>query len=362
MAVFNGELGLQFVTHLANQYTVPDLVRLARIAADRGFQQIWVNDNIRYRSQLVVLTAIASQVPVRLGSAIMVPYFHNPLDVADSLGALSELCEGREISVGIARGDLGQSPQHVQPLRPIAMVSETVQLLRQALSGQELKYADYPFLQEFYHLNPKGKFRLAFKPRSSFKFYGGGNGPQSLRMCGRIMDGLISSGTYIPMLKAGRLPGMLATADHAAREVHSGKRLRKVCELNVSISADRVKAIEFPKRQVAHSILQWEALGFSAEEYAKMGVTREQVLSLKRAFEAGATVEEAAKLVTEHMVKTYYAAGRPEEVRDQIIELIGAAERLGYDHVAFAKLGPDYEEAIELLADQVVPALTRQTG
>jgi alkanesulfonate monooxygenase SsuD/methylene tetrahydromethanopterin reductase-like flavin-dependent oxidoreductase (luciferase family) len=359
MGIFNGELGLQFVTHLANQYTVRDLVRLARLAADRGFQQIWVNDNIRYRSQLVVLTAIAAQVPVRLGTAIMVPYFHNPLDVADSLGALSELCEGREISVGIARGDLGQSPQHVQPLRPIAMVSETVQLLRQALSGEELSYAEYPFLQEFYHLNPTGKFRLAFKPRTTFKFYGGGNGPQSLRMCGRIMDGLISSGTYIPMLKAGRLPGMLASADQAARAIDPRKRLRKICELNVSISSDRAKAIEFPKRQVAHSILQWEALGFTADEYGKMGVTREQVLGLKRAFEAGATVEEAAKLVTEHMVKTYYAAGRPEEVRDQIIELLAAAERLGYDHVAFAKLGPDYEEAIELLARQVVPALSR---
>jgi alkanesulfonate monooxygenase SsuD/methylene tetrahydromethanopterin reductase-like flavin-dependent oxidoreductase (luciferase family) len=164
------------------------------------------------------------------------------------------------------------------------------------------------------------------------------------------------------MLKAGRLPGMLATADHAAQESDPGKRLRKVCELNVSISSDRAKAIEFPKRQVAHSILQWEALGFTAEEYGKMGVTREQVLSLKRAFETGATVEEASQLVTEHMVKTYYAAGRPEEVRDQIIELVGAAGRLGYDHVAFAKLGPDYEEAIELLADQVVPALTRQAG
>jgi alkanesulfonate monooxygenase SsuD/methylene tetrahydromethanopterin reductase-like flavin-dependent oxidoreductase (luciferase family) len=239
------------------------------------------------------------------------------------------------------------------------MVSETVQLLRQALNGAELNYADYPFLQEFYHLNPTGKFRLAFKPRSSFKFYGGGNGPQSLRMCGRIMDGLISSGTYIPMLKAGRLPGMLATADHAAQESDPRKRLRKVCELNVSISSDRAKAIEFPKRQVAHSILQWEALGFTAEEYGKMGVTREQVLSLKRAFEAGATVEEASQLVTEHMVKTYYAAGRPEEVRDQIIELVSAAAGFGYDHVAFAKLGPDYEEAIGLLADQVVPALTR---
>ena len=45
-------------------------------------------------------------------------------------------------------------------------------------------------------------------------FYGGGNGPQALRMCGRIMDGLISSGTYIPMLKAGRLPGVVTNDDY----------------------------------------------------------------------------------------------------------------------------------------------------
>ncbi len=357
MAIFTGELGLQFVTHLATHYTVRDLIRLARLGADKGFQQIWVNDNIRYRNQLVVLTAIASHVPIRLGTAIMVPYFHNPLDVADSLAALSELCEAQEISVGIARGDLGQSPQHVQPLKPISMVSETARLLRRALAGEEVLYADFPFLQEFYRLNPTGKFRLAFKPRPMFKFYGGGNGPQALRMCGRVMDGLISSGTYIPMLKAGRLPGMLAAADQAAKEQDPNKRLRKVCELNVSISRDRAKAVEFPKRQVAHSILQWEAMGFTAEEYSKMGVERAQVLKLKEAFTTGATVEEASALVTEHMVRTYYAAGTPEEVRDQILELAATAGRLGYDHIAFAKLGPDYEEAIHLLAKNVVPAL-----
>jgi alkanesulfonate monooxygenase SsuD/methylene tetrahydromethanopterin reductase-like flavin-dependent oxidoreductase (luciferase family) len=150
---------------------------------------------------------------------------------------------------------------------------------------------------------------------------------------------------------------MLATAGQAACELDPTKRLRKICELNVSISRDREKAIEFPKRQVSHSILQWEALGFTAEEYAKLGVQREQVLKLKEAYAAGATVEEASRLVDETMVKSYYAAGRPEEVRDQIIELAGEAGRFGYDHIAFAKLGPDYKEAIQLLAEQVVPAL-----
>ena len=36
MTIFDGELGLQFVTHLANHYTVPDLVRLAQVAADKA--------------------------------------------------------------------------------------------------------------------------------------------------------------------------------------------------------------------------------------------------------------------------------------------------------------------------------------
>ena len=357
MSIFTGELGLQFVTHLANHYSVPQLIRLAELAKDKGFCQLWFNDNIRYRNQLVLMTAVAARVPIRLGTAVMVPYFHNPLDVADSLGALSELRPGEEISIGIARGDLGQSPQHVQALKPIAMVSETTRLLRRALSCEEFPYSDYPFLSEFYRLNPSGKFKLAFKPQASFKFYGGGNGPQSLRLCGRIMDGLLSSGTYIPMLKAGRLPGMIATADNAAKESNPDKRLRKVCELNVSISTNRDQAIEFPKRQVAHSILQWEALGFTPEEYRRMGVAREEVLKLKAAFESGATVEQASTLVTDAMLRCYYAAGRPEEVRDQILDLVGAAGQLGYDQVAFAKLGPDYEEAIKLLAEQVVPML-----
>jgi hypothetical protein len=37
MAVFDGEVGLQFVTHLANHYTVPELVRLASLAEQKGF-------------------------------------------------------------------------------------------------------------------------------------------------------------------------------------------------------------------------------------------------------------------------------------------------------------------------------------
>ncbi|SRR5581483_11858108 len=357
MTKYTGEFALQFVTHLCNHYSVPELVRLARLGQEKGFSQIWVNDNVRYRGQLVVLTAIAAAVPVRIGTAILVPYFHQTLELAGALGALSELTDGREICVGIAQGDLGQAPQHVEIAKPVAMVRETAQLLRRALAGEEVAYADFPLLCEYFRLNRSGKFTLAFKPRAPFAFYGGGNGPQSLRMCGRTMDGVISSGTFIPMLRAGRQAKMLAEADAAAREAQPGKKLRKMCELNVSVSRNRAQAIEFPKRQAAHSVLQWEARGFTDEEYDRLGVRRAEVLKLKEAFRSGATPEQASALVSEDVVRACYAAGTPDEVVEQVLKLSRAAGDLGYDQIAFAKLGPDYEEAIDLLAREVVPAL-----
>ncbi len=357
MAAFEGKLGLQFVIHLANQYTVNQLVELAELAHRRGFERIWVNDNARYRSQVVVLSAIAARVPIGIGTAILVPYLHHPIEVVDSLAALSELSEGREIGFGLARGDLAQTPQHVAVDRPISLVRELAVFARRALAGERVPYGEFPVLCEYYHLNPRGRFELAFTPKSPVVIYSGGNGPQSLRMGGQAMDGLISSGTFIPMLRAGRLKEMHEMIEAGARSVDPDKKLRKMVELNVSIARDRDAAIEFPKRQVSHSILQWEALGFTAEEYDRLGVERQKVFDLKEAFARGATVEEAAEMVTEEMVLNYYVAGRPEEVADQIVELAGEAGELGYDEIAFAKLGPDYGEAIEMLAESVMPRL-----
>lgn len=357
MTAFNGMLGLQFVAHLANHYTANQLVELAELAHRRGFERVWVNDNARYRSQVVVLSAIAARVPIGIGTAILVPYLHHPIEVVDSLATLSELAQGREVGFGLARGDLAQTPQHVEVRKPIGLVREMAVFASRALAGERVAYRDFPVLCGYFHLNPDGAFELAFRPRSPVVVYSGGNGPQSLRMGGAVMDGLISSGTFIPMLRAGRLQEMHEAAEAGARSVDPNKTLRKMVELNVSVSRDRAAAIEFPKRQVSHSILQWEALGFTPEEYARLGVDRQKVFDLKEAFARGATIEEAARMVTEEMVLAYYVAGRPAEVADQIVELAEQAGAMGYDEVAFAKLGPDYEEAINMIADSVMPRL-----
>jgi hypothetical protein len=63
------------------------------------------------------------------------------------------------------------------------------------------------------------------------------------------------------------------------------------------------------------------------------------------------------ELTPTSMVDAYYLAGTPDDVAPRALEIVAEARRLGIDHVAFAKLGPDYAEAIDCLATDVLPHL-----
>ena len=139
MAVYRGEVGLQFTTHLAKHYSIPQWVELAAHAQRNKFSQLWINDNLGHRNIFVLLTAIASKVPIKLGTAILVPYFRNPVDTADAFASLSELMDGREISVGIARGDYAQAGNQIHMVKPIAMVKETVECMKGLLRGDAVR-------------------------------------------------------------------------------------------------------------------------------------------------------------------------------------------------------------------------------
>lgn len=357
MAIFSGRFGLQFTIHIANEYRVPELVDLADLARARGFHQVWINDNLRYRGLFVVLAAMAARVDIHLGTAVLVPYFRNPVEVAGALAALTELRPGRELSVGIARGDLGQIGQQLRAPKPVSTVRESVQLLRRLLDGEEAAYRDFPTLLDFFHLNPRASARLALAPRAPIAFFSGGNGPRIMQVAGRIMDGVLVSGMYIPFARSGRLAGVLAAADRAAEACDPPRRVRKVCELNVALSPEPERALQFARHYAAHAMLILDGMGFTAEEYAAIGVAPEMVQALKRLFQQGATVEEAARHVPDALARACFVIGSPEAVVDEVAELCRQAAAHGFEQVVFAKLGPDYRYAIEGLARWVVPAV-----
>ncbi len=350
---FHGEFALKMALQVAKQYALPELIALAQRAHADGFKQIWVNDNLCQRNVLIVLTAIAARVPIKLGTSILVPYFRNPVDVADSLATLSELMDGRELSVGIARGEAAIAGQQVDMPKPLAMVRETTLALKALLGGNTVFFRHFPVCAAYHHIHPQQQFRLAFTPAAPIRFYSGGNAPQILRIAGEIMDGALIGDHYIPLVRSGRLDRLLTLERSSAAEKQPGKSLFDICELDIAIARDRARAFEFAKPMVANILMGLDGAGYSDDEIRVLGVEPRLIKSLQEARVAGATVQAVSVLIPDDAVKSCFVAGGPEECRDQLAPLLAEAVRLQLGQVAFAKLGPDYDEAITLLRRQL---------
>ena len=338
------KVGLQFTMHIQNRYTVPEIVRLAALAHDQGFDQIWVNDNLKYRSNWVILTAIAAQVPIQIGTSIQIPFIRNPIDVADILASISELTDGREVSLGIAKGGTGIFGMVEQP-HALSMVEQTVLMLRQLLAGEPIHIGDYPVPAKYFHLIEDSTIRLAFPCAAPVRFYCGGNGPMSLRIGGRVMDGIFYGG-----LSGSRIDERMAYVEEGRMEGDANKVMRNIARVNVSISRDVKAARDFPRAFLARP-------GEYNERWAKLGVPREDVERVSRVRRAGATIQEAAHLVSDAMVDTSFIVGSPEDCVEPLLAACRQAEDLGMEQVMLEKLGPDYEEAIRILGEKVLPAI-----
>ena len=352
---FSGEFAVKFALQTANQRTVPELIRLAHLAYSEGFSQVWVNDNLCQRNIFVVLAAIASRTPIKLGTSILTPYFRNPVDIADSLAALSELTDGRELSVGIARGDLAYAGQQIEMPKPIAMVRETTLALKALLNGQSIFFRDYPASAAYHKIRPQQEFHLAFSPPKTVRFYCGGNGPQILKVAGAIMDGALIGNHYLPLVRGGRLNALLEIERETAKANQPGKALFDIGELDISVSRNRQHAIQVARPYAARIIMALESMGFTDQEIRRLGIEPKLGKALKQACARGAALSEAATLLPDHAVKSCFVVGTPEECRDQLAPLLAEAERYKLGQISFTKLGPDYDDAIKLLRRHVLP-------
>jgi alkanesulfonate monooxygenase SsuD/methylene tetrahydromethanopterin reductase-like flavin-dependent oxidoreductase (luciferase family) len=225
--------------------------------------------------------------------------------------------------------------------------------LKGLLGGDKVRFRDYPVLASYFNLKTEAEMKLAFTPRSPVLLYCGGNGPKSLAVAGRLMDGLIYGPSFVPAVRVGKLEDVLTIADNAATEASTQKRLRKVAEINVSLSSNARSARDFPRPFVASMVVSLRESGYTAEDFLRLGVKPTGVDRLEQAYRHGATYEEAAALVTEDMIDATIIAGNMDSCKERITEVCQAAREHGFHQVMFSKLGPDYREAMRLLADVV---------
>src|SRR5207245_1623886 len=79
-----------------------------------------------------------ARLPVKLGTAITVPYFRNPIDLAAAFATISELMSGREISLGLGPGSRSILTHHVERVKPLTIMAELATALRKLFNGEPI--------------------------------------------------------------------------------------------------------------------------------------------------------------------------------------------------------------------------------
>ncbi len=350
------EAGIQFHLPTYAHVPLPHLVELAGEAEAKGVAQLWVTDNLRSRHAYVALTALASRLKIKLGTAVTVQYFRNPVELADLVATLSELMDGRELSIGLGRGN-PRTPNLIRTPRPVSMLRETAQSLRRLLAGESVCFADYPNLLAYFNFNPAAAFRLNFHPATPVRLYCGSNGPLGMAVGGADMDGLIFGGHYVAALGTGQVPALLDAFDRAIPPERAGTAVPKVAEIKISLSRDPGAAREFVKESAGRRVLNMYRQGYTPEDIQRMGVPLPEVERLDQADKNGAAEAEFNALVTDSMIDAIFIAGRPGDCLERLLEVQETARQQGFGQLMFSELGPDVDEALSLLCDEIIPAL-----
>lgn len=350
------EIGVQFHLPTYAHLRLPELVDLARKGEASGVSQLWVTDNLRSRQSFVTLAAMACNLKIKLGTAVTVQYFRNPVDLADSVATLSELMDGRELAIGLGRGN-PRTPRLIRTPRPVSILRETAQSLRRLLDGDTVCFADYPALLDYYHFNPDAGFQLNFAPSSPVTIFCGSNGPRGLAVGGKHMDGLIFGGHYLAALRTGRVPELLDIFDSSVPDASESNRVPGVAEIKISLSRNREHAREFVRESAGHRVLNMYRHGYTHDDIQKLGVALSDVQRLDVAESRGVTGKELDELVTDSMVDAIFIAGTPGDCLERMLEVKETAQTQGFGQLMFSELGPDVDEALSLLCGEILPSL-----
>lgn len=351
---FAGEIGIHYPLHVLNRYALPELIGLAERAWQTlgkfGFTQVWTNDNLEYRSVLASSAAIVARLPVKLGTAVTVPYFRNPVDLAMAFATISELTNGREISLGLGPGSRSILRHQVERAKPLAIMAELAISLRKLLAGEALRSTDIPVLAAYFHLTA-AEYALRFETQSPIRLYYGPSllKPVVLELIARHFDGVILQTLY----GIADMNASLARLQSARSQSPLREPLRKVMLLNASVSRDGEAARQHAKRFVSHIVSGWPD-----EVLEVKGIDPRAIQTVRQAYAENRGVDCAASLTPDEAVDRLIIAGTPAQCSGRIAELFSLAARDEFTQVAIGvPLGPDIPEVIDLWGKEILPAL-----
>jgi len=311
-----------------------ELIEYATTAELAGFDTVFASHHYNNRDEFLALAAVADATDkVRLGPGVANPYETHPVTLASRMASLSELAGGRGV-FGVGPGDRATLAnlgfEQEQPLR---RVLETVQVARQLWDGERVTH-DGTFDADDAGLNYGA---------GSIPVYVGAQGPHMTRMAAKYADGVLYNGAHPRDIAwaSDRVEEGLDDRPEDAGDRVDGDAFDFAAYASVSVAADDDRA-----REAARPPVAFIAGSAPPPVLDRHGLDAERAAEIGEAISAGA-FSEAFAAVTPAMIDAFCLAGTPETVAERVRTILDDA-----DSVVFGSpLGPDVEEAIELLGE-----------
>lgn len=325
--------GIRLIGYLG---TSRDLIRLAKLAEDVGFDSVWFpHDTFMHNTWVLTTAAAEATSKIRIATVGTNPYTTNPCEVATYAATLDDLSGGRFIL------GLGLHTQKMVEWIGID-ASDYVRCTREAVNVVRALLRGETVIHNGQHFNWSDQCYMRMPVlRKDLPIYVAGFGSEYLELSGEIGDGslpMITPPESANYMVSNIRRGLARSGRDGSDYVISG------CAW-LSLSESRQEAADIMRKMVAY-------FGPYLEEPAlnSIGLSVADMRPLGELIEAG-DYEAAWNNVTPEMIKLGIT-GTPADVIKQVERLA----EMGIDEVSLGgPLGPDPEKAIALMGSRVIP-------
>ena len=167
-------------------YDLKEVLKIARIAEDLGYESIWIPEAWGYE-QFQLLTEIAKETTrIKLATGIANVFSRSAGLLAMSTATLDEISEGRVIlGLGTSGKNVVENFHGTPYRKPLTRLRETIGICKTLWRGERLT-PEQSTLAELRH------FKLAMTPvRADIPIYVASLQPKAVRELGRIADGWV---------------------------------------------------------------------------------------------------------------------------------------------------------------------------
>ena len=318
-----------------------EVARLAQMAEETGFQDVWFPDHYFIREVYGALAlAAAATTRVHLGTAVTSPYLRHPVLLASAVATLDEISGGRAIfGLGVG-GHEFPSQLNVKLDKPIAACREAVEIVRRLLAGETVTHGGKIFSVQ--------AAKLGFTPSRRIPVYLAARGPQMLQLAGEIADGIITHGLH---------PTYLSFAKERA-DAGCGKAGRPTGTMDLAWMGEIAVTDDLPatRERLRPKCILMAGGEYALELVGRYGLTLADVAPVREAVRAG-DLAAAAKAVNDRVVDAFCIAGSAEACR----EMVRAAARAGVTHILASagggKTEAEHRATLETLGRELIAPL-----